>query len=325
MKRYRQIITEVVALVEELGQPLTLRELSAALAVPAAEIRRQVRAYDVDIPADALALHDTRPEVFIIPSTEDDDHVDCDEDAVGVSGTPSRDLLGVERFDAAVLGPLFRAAVQLAAHEPENRELAEAIEKLRAMFLPGMRPVSQHRAEIIGQLGQAMGSNQRGRIRYSRAWEPGVLERDVEPYRLVWTRRGPELDAGPLAPDGSIRTYIVGRIESMTVLAETFVRPPDADERSAASRQTTTVTGVVPADRLWVVERSAEATRVLRREDDLVWFSADLREPVNWRAGRIAVVAGAGTRIDSPGARKAAAEIAQRVWDHHDLGESAAA
>ena len=325
MTRYRQIITEVVALVEEQGGPLTVGELSCALHVPPAEIFRQVRAYDVDIAADQLALNDTRPEVFIIPSGDEDHHADCDLCQVGLSGTPSRDLLGVERFDAAVLGPLYRAASELSARDPDNRVLAEALEKLRAAFLPGLRPISPFRAEVVAQLGQAIGAGRRVRIRYSRAWEPGVYERVVDPYRVEWTRRGAELDAGPIQADGTIRTYLVSRIESLTVLDDTFERPVDADERCAAGRRTTTVTGVVPSDRLWVVERAAESTEVLEREGDMVRFAAELLPPVHWRAGRMIVVAGGRTRIDGSEALASAAEIAERIWHHHDLGDPAAA
>ena len=325
MTRYRQIITEVVALVEEQGEPLTVGELSVALGVPAAEIFRQVRAYDVDIEADQRALHDARPEVFIIPSGDEDHHIDCDQCRVGLSGTPSRDLLGVERFDAAVLGPLYRAASELSAREPDNRVLAEAMEKLRAAFLPGLRPISTFRAEVVAQLGQAIGARRRVRIRYSRAWEPGVYERVVDPYRVEWTRRGAELDAGPIQADGSIRTYLVSRIESLAVLVDTFERPLDADERSAAARQTTTVAGVVPSGRLWVVERAAESTEVLEPEGDLVRFAAELLPPVHWRAARIVVVAGGRTRMDAPDTTDAAVEIARRIWDHHALGDPAAA
>jgi hypothetical protein len=324
MTAYRQVITEVVALVEEQGVPLTIGEISAALAVPAAEIFRQVRAYDVDIDADRLALCDTRPEVFIIPDADEDHHRDCDDCRVGLSGTPSRDLLGVRRFDAAILGTLYRAATELSAREPDNSVLAEAVEKLRARFLPGLRPASPSRASVVAQLGRAMGSGHRVRIRYSRAWEPGVLEREIEPYVLAWTRRGAEVDAGPVQPDRTIRSYLVSRIEDLVVLDETFVRPDDADALSDAARSTTTVTGVVPADRLWVVEMAAESLSVTKRQDDLVWFTAELLPPVAWRAGRLTVVAGDRTQVDSPQARAAAAAIARRVWEHHRLDDLAA-
>lgn len=113
MSGYRQIITEVVALIEEYGDSLTLQSLSDALDVPVDTIRQQVRIHDVDVPIDRLALV---PEIWIEAAAEldgdDDPAAASPQDLVRIgNGTDySRRVLGTERFGAAVLGPLYEAA-----------------------------------------------------------------------------------------------------------------------------------------------------------------------------------------------------------------------
>jgi proteasome accessory factor C len=323
MSAYRQIITEVVAMVEEMAQPLTLRELSEALSVPCGEIRRQVVAFDSG--DDGIDYDGTRPAVFIDPAGDEwGDYGPSDDDRVKVVGAAMRERLGVERFDASVLAPLYQAAAALAEQEPQNTELASAAEGLLTQFLPGLRRRDPFRAELIGQLGRAISENGRVRIRYSRAWKPGVFSRTVEPYRIVHTRRGAELDAGPPAADGTIRTYLVSRIYRVEVLDSTFVRPGDAEERCDAARVLTTVRGQVPIERLWVIERAAEETRTWNLEPGIVAFEADLLPPVAWRAGRMMAVAGAGARLEDPALAAGAAQIARELWDHHGLDHPAA-
>lgn len=320
MSTHRQVISEVIALVEQQGQPMTLADLSLALGVPPREIRRQVRAQCERADAERVARTPS-PEVLVLPADSSDQSGETDEDRVWIAAQPRRDLLGTERLDEVALAPLHRSATELAASEPDNLVLAEATEKLRTGFLPGLSAPNQARADLLGALGRAMGTRQRVRIRYSRAWEPGIFERVIDPYCIAWTRRGPELDAGPVRADGGTRTYQVSRIEALEVLDSIFERPDDADELCARARATTTVSGRVRASRLWVVEQAAEAIRELGREGEWVRFEADLMPPVPWRAGRMVVLAGAGAELDDPALDTAAIEVAQRIWAYHALDE----
>ena len=77
------------------------------------------------------------------------------------------------------------------------------------------------------------------RIVYSRAWFEGVTERTIEPYRLVKTRRGWEVDAGPPDSEGRLRTFLLPHIRECDVLDETFEPPADLDDLLAAQRTTT--------------------------------------------------------------------------------------
>jgi hypothetical protein len=316
MSRYNPIITEVVALLEEQAQPLTLRELSLALGIAAADIRAQVRAFDVEQGADRTGLV---PEIMIEPADLDNPEAPSDDDLVILRGDFGREVLGIERFGAAVLAPLYRAAAELAVREPGNRVLAQAAEVLRMELLAGVRPASRFRADAIAVLSTAITSQLKVRIRYSRAWHPGVITREIEPLALVETGRGLEVDAGPVHPDGSIRTYLVSRISQAEALAEHFDPPVDITATVESHRSPQTVSGTVRVDRAWVIRRLAEEFRVTGRLGHQLRFEADLLPPVAWRAGLATIVAGRGTRFDSQAHQQQAEELARELWAHHNL------
>ena len=95
--------------------------------------------------------------------------------------------------------------------------------------LPGTvsRPPEFHRAVL---------DRRKIKIIYSRAWYPGVTERVIEPYAMVRTRRGWEVDAGPVDDHGRLRTYLLTGVQSFSVLDETFERPADVDALLRAQR-----------------------------------------------------------------------------------------
>ena len=154
MSTYRQVVGEVIHLVDLHG-PMSLRQLAELLDVSADEIRRQVEAYSYE---DASAP-DWVPglvAVFVEPLDEEDPPVPSDDDRVRIVGHPDRLVLGIERFGASVFGPLYDAAADLSAREPENAVLAGACRKLLDVFLPGVRPRSTHQADALAQLESAI-------------------------------------------------------------------------------------------------------------------------------------------------------------------------
>jgi hypothetical protein len=52
----------------------------------------------------------------------------------------------------------------------------------------------------------------------------------IEPFRLIHTRRGWEIDAGPVTPDGTLGTFLVDRVHSYTVLDATFELPGNLEQ-----------------------------------------------------------------------------------------------
>lgn len=322
MSAYRQVISEIVGLVEAHG-PLTVQEVSLALGIPMDEIRRQVQAYSEEISVRAFERFMTDVSVYVLTVDESVPPTLSPEDEVWVEGSASLELLGTERFDASVLAPLYEAAADLATSEPDNEALASATDKLFDRFLPGLRPRSRFQADTIAEVARAIQACRRVRIRYSRAWNPGVFERVIEPYDLVRTGRGAEVHAGPVQADGQIRTYLVNRIRHIETLEEHFERPDDVDALVGASTAPVTVTGVAPAERLWAVRAWAEEVRELEPapDDGSIRFEARLLPPVEWRAALMLVIAGPQVRLDEPRFQEEAQVLARRLWAQHRLDE----
>lgn len=319
MSGYRMVVGEVIRLVQTHGR-LTLWELADQLGTPADEIRRQVDAYSQEglspslWPSDGVA-------VYVEPSDPNDPPVPSDDDIVDIRGDPSRAVLGVELFGASVFGPLYEAAADLMGEEPDNVDLASACQKLLDVFLPGVRPNSGFGSGASAKLVEAIHGSRRVRITYSRQWNPGTTERVIEPYALTRTSRGREVDAGPVQPDGSIRTFLVNRIRAIEVLEETFVRPDEVEELIAATRRVTTVTGHLPVNRLWVLGKWAEQYRITGQDAARVTFEADLLPPVGWRAGLMMIAAGSQAHLDQATHDEEARALARELWAHHRLDE----
>ncbi len=229
--------------------------------------------------------------------------------------------LGVAFLSAADLAVLYRAAAELAALEPENEVLAAAVERLGATVLGGVEGRGGAFADVAADLRRAAAGRRRVRLRYARAWQPGVVERVVEPWRVVSTRRGYEVDAGPLDERGELRTYLVSGVREHEVLDETFDRPADADDRIAATRRPAPVRVVVPADKVWVVERFVESVEVEQQDEDGAQLLLQVLPPVRERVGLLLAVAGPEAFVVSPAdLADADAETARRLLDHHGLG-----
>lgn len=219
------------------------------------------------------------------------------------------------------IGQLLMAAEDLARLEPENVALAEVIAQLRSLWLPGVtevwRPSLQRRFEA--ELTTAIADQRKVRITYDRTWRPGIVERTIEPYVLVRTQRGFEVDAGPVQPDGGIRTYLVNQILRMELLNENFQLPLEVDDLCAANRVATTVRMVIPADRAWVVEFLAEQVEVVDADDD-VEVEMSVIEPLRQRVGLVLLQAGPGAFVAEPaGLADADDALARRLLAHHGL------
>jgi proteasome accessory factor C len=237
-----------------------------------------------------------------------------------VSDDPLSEL-GVELLDASQLGLLYRVAWDMAQTEPGNDVLARTVARLRSTLVPAARDdPGAAGADVAARLREAIADRRRVEIRYARTWEPGVHTRVVEPYRLMSTRRGFELDGA--APDrgGELRTFLVAGIREMRVLDERFDLPADAEERLARTRRTTPVRLLVPLDREWVVERFAERVERGRADDEDVELTAHVVPPVRDRVGLMVTISGPGATVLAP-ADLVNAEVAtaRRLLEHHGL------
>jgi predicted DNA-binding transcriptional regulator YafY len=294
---------------------LPLAQVAAELGITTDSLRETLLAYYV---VDVAERADFQlPVIEFVGSDGDDDPANAEIVRV-VSPDPEREL-GVEHLTAEQLGALHAAGSDLLALEPDNDELRSAMEAFETSLWPveasGRADVG---AEIAAELNRAAQQHRRVRIVYARAWQPGESERVVEPYRVLRTRRGWEVDAGPLDDAGRIRTYLVSGIRGISVLDETFERPDKVDELIATQRAAADVELVVPQAGRWAVERFAEAATLLEDDEESVKLRAAFLPPVDQRVGLILITCGPEAFVVAPpGLLDAGANVARQLLDHH--------
>jgi predicted DNA-binding transcriptional regulator YafY len=316
-------LAQLFAILSHHPDGLPLDACAAELGIQVATLRADLGVFmNRDVPAEvAWSLPGGVGLEFTGPGGEEADSAD----AVHVRLTSNSPLteLGLEYVGADLLGPLYRAATDLLALEPDNDVLRQAVARLTETLMAGVDGTRPFGGELAAQLRRAARERRQVRIVYARAWRPGVGERVLEPYRVVSTRRGFEVDAGPVDEAGDIRTFLVSGIRSLQVLEETFQRPPDVDALVARAREVTTVRLVVPREAAWVVDRFSEGVTVVRADEDLE-LVAEVLPPVRDRVGLILTVAGPEAFVVEPETlRDAGAQTAARLLAHHGLEGSA--
>ena len=149
--------------------------------------------------------------------------------------------LGVEHLSAGDLATLYTAGAALLEVDPDDTDLAAALGVIAETMYgePAATPYVGDWNRHLRDLQDAQERQRKVRIVYSRAWYPGVTDRVIEPLRLVQTRRGWEVDAGPVGPEGNLRTFLLSNIRSVEVLDEGF-QPPSGLESLLAKQRATT-------------------------------------------------------------------------------------
>lgn len=172
----------------------------------------------------------------------------------GVWVALDRDISATDPFgvmlEVSQIVELLICADHLMAQEPENEDLRSAIDVLRVKWVPEMSTAGQTfpTSPTLPLIRRAIVEQRKLRFTYSREWEPGTSTRVVDPYVLRHTHLGYELDAGPVADNGRIRTYLVRNISDPQLLDETFEEPRDKDRLIRRNRQTVTFRIVIPED-----------------------------------------------------------------------------
>lgn len=299
------------------------------------ELREDLLAYYAADPGMWLGL--TRRHV--LEWTGADDSPDEGEEADPTSALTVRLVeepqdLGVEYLDAGELALIHTAANALLEVLPPDADphLESAVDVIAETLLgdPGEREAGRREAASLAGnswrpasldlLQQASTQRRKVRIRYSRQWETGVVEGTIEPWRLVQTSvRGWEVDAGPVAANGRLRTYLLGNVRDLEVLDETFTLPEDAEDLLADQRTTTSVRLHLPHRARWALDEYAESSTVVADTEDGFTVDLELLEPVGWRVGLITLAAGPETRVLSPaGLVSQGPSLAQRLLAHHE-------
>jgi proteasome accessory factor C len=302
---------------------MRLSDLAAQLGTTEVELREEIRAYyQADVPPGLSgAYREPMIEFAAGPMPADDD----DElDFGSAAYVRLRDLrtgadVGAKFLSLGELTVVSRAGHDLLAEEPDNDVLESALAKLDDSVLDGFdKGGPRWLGDQARAMRQAARDCRRVRIVYARAWHPGVVERVIEPYQVLHTRRGWEVDAAVAGRDGTVRTFLVSGIRKLEVLDETFTRPDDADALIAANRRLQAVEVVVPQGARWAVELYAESAQLLAEDEDSVKLRAHLLRPVEQRLGLLLIAAGPDAFVVSPTEFADAARVlARSLLDHH--------
>ena len=300
------------------GRPLA--ELAAELGEEPDDLREVFLAY---YRADLVELGDfDQPVVeFFAPEADDDVDPQTAQWVRVVSRDPEREL-GVDHLGAEQLGHLFAAGSDLLALEPDNEVLRSALDAFQSALLPAEGDeAALWRAPTARLLNGAAQDRRKVRITYSRVWRPGAGERVIEPYRVMRTRRGWEVDAGPADDVAPVRTYLVSGISTCEVLDETFDPPADLDALLLAQRSPVSVDLVVPQERRWAVDRFAESVTVIADDEESVSLRAELLPPVEQRLGLLLLCCGPEAFVMTPSElRSAGVQTAATLLEHHRAG-----
>jgi predicted DNA-binding transcriptional regulator YafY len=309
-------LLDALAILEMHPDGLPLRQLADELGESPESLREAFLAY---YRADVVDIANFRLPVieFIGADSEADDPATAEVIRVN-QPDPEREL-GVAYLSAEQLGALYAAGADLLALEPDNLLLSGALAAFRdGLLAPPSPDATVPGADYAQSLNAAAHQRHKVRIVYSRAWLPGTSERILEPYRVIRTRRGWELDSGPPDESGRIRTFLVSGIRDLQLLDEGFERPQDADALIRANRQPVEVELVVPQSGRWAVDRFAETVRVLQDDEDSVKLLASFLPPVEQRVGLILISCGPDAFAMSPPVfQDAGTDLARRLLEHH--------
>ncbi len=301
------------------GHPdgIAITDLAGAAGVPVDELREDLLAfYAADLKPLMLGL--SRPAVLEFLGADGAEEDPNTAEVVRICEDGPVEELGVEHVDPAELALVYTAAQALLEIHPDDQALREAVEVLTDTMLGEAVPAQPvPGTETVGAFEQAIAERRRMRIVYSRSWAEGVVERVIEPYLLVRTRRGWEVDAGP-PDDRGLRTFLLVNVRSAEPLEETFEEPDGLGELLAEQRATAVVRVRIPHAARWAADEYAERVRVVAHDELTVTLDLDLLPPLEERVGRLLLICGPdATVVDPPRLVAEASRLAARLLAHH--------
>lgn len=311
-------IPAALALLSSYPDGLSLRALADHFGVDPETIREDLSVY-YDVESWGWSFDIFRRSVIEFAQPNGSEGASLDDTIVRVvSSDPSG--LGAEHLSSGDLAVIYTAGLALLELDPKDSDLAEALELVSETML-GQPAASDAGAtdwnRYLSTFQDAQSSHRRVRISYSRAWRKGVFERVIEPLALVQTRRGWEVDAGPVE-GGSLRTYLLSNVRHAYVLEETFEPPAGADVLLHGQRQTMTVRMRIAQDARWAGRMFAEQMYVVAEDEE--WLEADLEllPPEAERVGLIMLASGPDTKLVEPGRLlPRAIDLVAELLEHH--------
>jgi len=289
-------------------------DLATEVGQPEADVRETLRAYYLTDLAHYLPDLVARPEVLEFFGGDGDQERHGEPLTAPmvrlVANDPGTEL-GIAYTSASELARLYRLAYDASMLHPENEVLASAVHKLHAGLLPSLRIVRPEPWDRLSDVQAAITNSRRLRLVYARQREPVIEDLVVEPYWLIRTHRGWELDAAvddatdadvggaDLGVEG-IRTFIVSNVRELDVLDETFVPPDGLAEMIKHYRAVTVVVLDVPHDARWAVDKYAERVDLIEDRVDAARLRVHLLRPVRLRVGLMLVVGGPSARVVEP-------------------------
>lgn len=312
-------LPEILALLSAYPEGLPLRVLAARFDTDEATLREDLTTY-LDLESWGWSFDLFRRSVVEFVQPDDEDLSDPRGSTVVRVVDDSPAGLGVEHLSAGDLAVIYTAGTALLDVSPDDTDLAEALAVL-ADTMYG-EPASQPRPggwnNHLGPLRTARDEGRRVRVVYSRAWREGVTERVIEPLRLVQTKRGWEVDAGPVGPEGNLRTYILSNVRDLEVLDETFEEPAGVERLLERQRATTTARVELAQDARWAADMYAEQVTVVSEDESVLTADLELLPPAGERVGLVMLASGPSTRLISPRALLPdAVGVINRLAEHH--------
>ena len=321
------LVIRVVEILADHPRGLRLDDLAGRLDTTPAAVLAEIAAYHAENPTgDNLNGGYLEP---VIEFTADPDGPRADQGGSSVRPNPVafvrlRDVrpaaeTGVRPLSLGELDRVFRAVRYRLLLEPDNRELAEALRVHAGSVLGGVHVrEAAALAERARPFRRAAAQRRRVRIVYAPEWRPGAIDRVIEPYQVVHTRRGWEVDAGVVGKEGVVGTFLVAGIRRFDVLTEVFEPPHDLAARIERTRRRRPVELVVPHSAVWAVELYAESAQVLGEDEDAVRLRVLLLPPVAARLGLLLLAAGPrATVVAPPALTEAGRTMAHDLLQHH--------
>lgn len=295
-------IPEVIDVLAAYPEGLPLRDLAAQFDVDPETMSQDIRTYvDLDSWGWSEGVFAFPAIEFISP--EGDDDSEESDDVTGstqVRVVPDATArLGAEYLSAGDLAVIYTAGRALLDIDPDDTDLAEALDVIVETMYgePSAAPRRPGTSAWVSDLQDAQQQRCRVRILYSNAWSSIVKERVIEPLRLVQTKRGWEVDAGPVGPEGNLRTYLLSNIRSVEVLDETFESPAHASSLLERQRRTTAVQMTITQDARWAARLFAEHLEVIEEDEESVTLALDLLPPFGERVALIMLASGTSTKV----------------------------